>query len=84
MKKQQLFYSFLPGVTAAVLTTQPAWANEIKITDVKLKSVPSELISTNPGNSFTDYNLLPKNKVNTNLGLLPASYLSQASNPPFG
>ncbi|PPJ62539.1 TolC family protein [Cuspidothrix issatschenkoi] len=84
MKKQQLFYSFLPSVTAAVLTTQPAWANEIKIADVKLKSVPSELISTNPGNSFTDYNLLPKNKVNTNLGLLPPSYLSQASNPPFG
>ncbi|MEY3333486.1 MAG: hypothetical protein RLZZ176_1786, partial [Cyanobacteriota bacterium] len=84
MKKQQLFYSFLPGVTAAVLTTQPAWANEIKIADVKLKSVPSELISTNPGNSFTDYNLLPKNKVNTNLGLLPASYLSQPSNRPFG
>ena len=84
MKKQQLFYSFLPGVTAAVLTTQPAWANEIKVTDVKLKSVPSELISTNPGNSFTDYNLLPKNKVNSNLGLVPASYLSQASNRPFG
>lgn len=84
MKKQQLFYSFLPGVTAAVLTTQPAWANEIKVTDVKPKSVPSELISTNPGNSFTDYNLLPKNKVNSNLGLVPASYLSQASNRPFG
>ncbi len=84
MKKQQLFYSFLPSVTAAVLSTQPAWANVIKVTDVKLKSVPSELISTNPGNSFTDYNLLPKSKVNTNLGLIPASYLSQASNRPFG
>jgi outer membrane protein TolC len=84
VKKQQLFYSFLPGVTAAVLTTQPAWANEIKVTDVKLKSVPSELISSNPGNSFTDYNLLPKNKVNSNLGLVPASYLSQTSNRPFG
>lgn len=84
MKKQQLFYSFLPGVTAAVLSTQPAWANVIKVTDVKLKSVPSELISTNPGNSLTDYNLLPKGKVNTNLGLIPASYLSRASNGLFG
>lgn len=29
MKGQQIFYSFLPGVTAAVLTTQPAWADTV-------------------------------------------------------
>ncbi|MFM7365726.1 MAG: TolC family protein [Cuspidothrix sp.] len=84
MKKQQLFYSFLPGVTAAVLTTQPTWANVIKVTDVPFKSVPSALIDNGLGNSFADYNLLPKNKVNTNLGSVPASYWSQASTLTFG
>ncbi|MFM7406488.1 MAG: TolC family protein [Cuspidothrix sp.] len=80
MKKQQLFYSFLPGVTAAVLTTQPAWANVIKVTDLKPKSVLSELISTDLGNSLPDHHLLPKSKVTTSLGLFPASYLSQSPN----
>ncbi|WP_375471385.1 TolC family protein [uncultured Nostoc sp.] len=46
MKGQQLFYSFLPGVTAAVLTTQPAWAGTAKLTKVQLASSPSVLTST--------------------------------------
>ncbi|MEH1829294.1 MAG: TolC family protein [Nostoc sp.] len=46
MKGQQLFYSFLPGVTAAVLTTQPAWAGTAKLTGVQLASSPSVLTST--------------------------------------
>ncbi|MEH1954380.1 TolC family protein [Nostoc sp.] len=46
MKGQQLFYSFLPGVTAAVLTTQPAWAGTAKLTEVQLASSPSVLTST--------------------------------------
>ncbi|MEH1943173.1 MAG: TolC family protein [Nostoc sp.] len=46
MKGQQLFYSFLPGVTAAVLTTQPAWAGTVKLTGVHLASSPSVLTST--------------------------------------
>ncbi|PMB00480.1 transporter [Fischerella thermalis CCMEE 5268] len=29
MKGQIIFYSFLPGVTAAVLTTQPTWAQQV-------------------------------------------------------
>ncbi|MEH2089447.1 TolC family protein [Nostoc sp.] len=45
MKGQQLFYSFLPGVTAAVLTTGPAWAGTAKLTGVQLAS-PSVLTST--------------------------------------
>jgi hypothetical protein len=46
VKGQQLFYSFLPGVTAAVLTTQPAWAGTAKLTGVQLASSPSVLTST--------------------------------------
>lgn len=29
MKGQIILYSFLPGVTAAVLTTQPSWARQV-------------------------------------------------------
>ncbi|MBW4673294.1 MAG: TolC family protein [Desmonostoc geniculatum HA4340-LM1] len=46
MKGQQLFHSFLPGVTAAVLTTQPAWAGNVKVSGVQLASSPSVLTST--------------------------------------
>ncbi|WP_414518816.1 TolC family protein [Nostoc sp. PCC 9305] len=46
MKGQQLFYSFLPGVTAAVLTTGPAWAGTAKLTGIQLASSPSVLTST--------------------------------------
>ncbi|MEH2000851.1 MAG: TolC family protein [Nostoc sp.] len=46
MKGQQLFYSFLPGLTAAVLTTQPAWAGTVKLAGAQLASSPSVLTST--------------------------------------
>ena len=46
MKGQQIFSSLLPGVTAAVLTTQPAWADTIKVTGVRLAASPSALTST--------------------------------------
>ncbi|MDZ7960804.1 MAG: TolC family protein [Aulosira sp. DedQUE10] len=46
MKGQQLFHSFLPGVTAAFLTTQPAWAGTVKVIKVHLTSSPSVLTST--------------------------------------
>ncbi|MEH1780298.1 MAG: TolC family protein [Nostoc sp.] len=45
MKGQQLFYSFLPGVTAAVLTTQAAWAGTVKVTGIQRASSPSVLTS---------------------------------------
>ncbi|MEH2305738.1 TolC family protein [Nostoc sp.] len=54
MKGQQLFYSFLPGVTAAVLTTQPAWAGTVKLTGVQLASSPSVLTSTYGQSSVVD------------------------------
>lgn len=44
MKGQHLFYSFLPGVTAAVLTTQPAVAEAMKVSSVQL--VPSSSVVT--------------------------------------
>jgi OMF family outer membrane factor len=46
VKGQQLFHSFLPGVTAAVLTTQPAWAGTVKVSGVQPTSSPSVLTST--------------------------------------
>jgi len=42
VKGQHLFYSFLPGVTAAVLTTQPAVAEAMKVSSVQL--VPSSSV----------------------------------------
>jgi len=84
VKRQQLFHSFLPGVTAAVLTTQPAWATVIKVNEVQLTSSPSVLISTDSRNSFTDNSLLTNSKVKRNSALLPASYFSQGSVKPLG
>ncbi len=79
MKGQQLFHCFLPGVTVAVLTTQPAWANVIKVNESQLKSAPSVLVFTNSRNLFPDNSLLSKSKINSNPGLLPVSYFSQGS-----
>jgi outer membrane protein TolC len=84
VKGQQLFHCFLPGVTAAVLTTQPAWANVIQVSQLQLTSSPSVLISTNSRNSFTDNSLQPKSNVKSNPGLLPANYFSQGSIQPIG
>ena len=42
MKGQYLFYSFLPGVTAAVLTSQPVWAGET----VGLEPTSSSTVAT--------------------------------------
>ena len=84
MKGQQLFHCFLPGVTVAVLTTQPAWATVIKVNELQLKSTSSVLVSTDSRNLFPDNSLLPKSKVNSNPGLLPVSYFSQGSIKPVG
>ncbi|WP_413172003.1 TolC family protein [Anabaena azotica] len=54
MKGQHLFHSFLPGVTAAVLTTQSAWANTPKVGEVKLVSTPSVLTATDGKPSVVD------------------------------
>lgn len=49
MKGQQIFSSFLPGVTAAVLATQSAWANPVPATGVKLFASSNGLTSTFEG-----------------------------------
>jgi outer membrane protein TolC len=54
VKGQQLFYSFLPGVTAAVLTTSPAWSGTAKLTGVQLASSPSVLTSNYGQNLLGD------------------------------
>ncbi len=50
MKRQQLFHSFLPGVTAAVLTTQPSWAQTIDVGGVNLVASPNVSTATYSGN----------------------------------
>ena len=74
MKRQQLFHSFLPGFTVAVLTTQPAWANVVNMSEVQPGSYPNVLISTNSGNSFT--------QVTNHPGLLFSSYFRPGSIKP--
>ncbi|MDF5713595.1 MAG: TolC family protein [Rhizonema sp. NSF051] len=49
VKGQQLFYSFLPSVTVAVLTTQPSWANTAKVSEVQLFASPNTEMSTPSG-----------------------------------
>jgi len=84
VKGQQLFHCFLPGVTAAVLTTQPAWASVMKVGEVQLTSASRVLLATKSENLFTDNSLLPKVQVKGNSGLLPASYFSQGPISPVG
>ncbi|WP_414526862.1 TolC family protein [Nodularia chucula] len=58
MKGQYLFYSFLPSVTAAVLTSQPALAGTVS--NFKLTSSPSVL-------TFTDSRTWMADNINTQL-----------------
>ena len=82
MKRQQLFHSFLPGFTVAVLTTQPAWANVVNMSEVQPGSYPNVLISTNSRNLFTNNSLFSNSQVTSNPGLLPGSYFRQGSIKP--
>ncbi|MFH7027859.1 MAG: TolC family protein [Heteroscytonema crispum UTEX LB 1556] len=54
MKGQQLFHSFLPGVTVAVLSTQPAWADMVKVSGVGLVASPNVSTSTYDGSLIAD------------------------------
>jgi OMF family outer membrane factor len=62
VKGQQLFHTFLPGVTAAVLTTQPAWAGAVKVNSIQQNSAPSVLTFTESQNLVVDntYKQLPR------------------------
>ncbi|MBD2448211.1 TolC family protein [Nostoc sp. FACHB-152] len=54
MKGQQLFHTFLPGVTAAVLTTQPAWAGTVEVSSIQPTSSPNVLAFTEGHNLVAD------------------------------
>jgi hypothetical protein len=82
VKRQQLFHSFLPGFTVAVLTTQPAWANVVNMSEVQPGSYPNVLISTNSRNLFTNNSLFSNSQVTSNSGLLLSSYFRQGSIKP--
>jgi outer membrane protein TolC len=57
VKGQQLFHCFLPGVTVAILTTQPTLANSVKVSEVKQTDSSSTIVSGNDGNLSTISNL---------------------------
>ncbi|MEA5581570.1 TolC family protein [Nodularia harveyana UHCC-0300] len=76
MKGQYLFYGFLPSVTAAVLTSQPALARIVS--NVKLTSSPSVLTFTN-SRTWLANNIntkLPNNKTQIFPDILPESGLT--------
>ncbi|WP_315788629.1 TolC family protein [Fischerella sp. JS2] len=47
MKGQIIFYSFLPGVTAAVLTTQPTWAQQVVNPSISTPVEGGDLVAEN-------------------------------------
>ncbi|MDZ8236638.1 MAG: TolC family protein [Nostoc sp. ChiQUE01a] len=85
MKGQQLFHSFLPGVTAAVLTTQPAWAETVKVSGVQLASSSSVLTSTYGQTLAVDFinTQLPKTASVSIPTLLPAPGFTKFSVKPL-
>ncbi|MEA5514495.1 TolC family protein [Nodularia sp. UHCC 0506] len=76
MKGQYLFYSFLPGVTAAVLTTQPALAGTVS--GIQLASSPSVLTSTDSRTWIADNinTQLPQSKKQIFPDIVPESELT--------
>jgi outer membrane protein TolC len=91
VKGQQLFYSFLPGVTAAVLTTQPAVAQAMKVSSVQLASSPSVLTANDsqtlvgdniqPQLPQTTAQVFPDIITNSDLSVVNSQTLSSTSNP---
>ncbi|QYX32496.1 TolC family protein [Sphaerospermopsis torques-reginae] len=84
MKGQQiLFHSFLPGVTAAVLTTQSAWAGTVKVDEVKLVSSSSALTATDVKTSVVDINRqMPITAVDNSPAFVPTLAFSKLSEQP--
>jgi outer membrane protein TolC len=91
VKGQQIFHTFLPGVTAAVLTTQPAWAGTVKVSSVPQTSPPSVLTFTEGRNLVADNTntqlLKPANQIfpdavpNSGLNTFNVPTLTNNSNP---
>ncbi|HLP88649.1 MAG TPA: TolC family protein [Nostocaceae cyanobacterium] len=65
MKGQQLIHSFLPGVTVAVLSTQPALANTVKISGVQLVSSPKVMTSAIGRHIIAESVATPYSNLNT-------------------
>jgi outer membrane protein TolC len=54
---QQLFYSFLPGVTVAILASHPSFADTVKVGETKLVPSPSQIFKSN---SLLKSSILPR------------------------
>jgi outer membrane protein TolC len=79
VKKQQLFHSFLPSVTLAVLTTQSAWASTTEVTGQQLDSQSVVVYATKDRVPETiDTNRLLSNAdIDSSPTVVPISNLSQ-------
>ncbi|MBW4432931.1 MAG: TolC family protein [Pelatocladus maniniholoensis HA4357-MV3] len=53
MKGQIILYSFLPGVTAAVLTTQPSWAQNVVNPSISTLNEGGNLVADNTKNQVS-------------------------------
>ncbi|MCP6762239.1 MAG: TolC family protein [Fischerella sp. CENA71] len=53
MKGQIILYSFLPGVTAAVLTTQPSWARQVVNPSISTPNEGGNLVADNTKNQVS-------------------------------
>jgi outer membrane protein TolC len=80
VKGQQIFHSFLPGVTAAVLTTQPTLAGEMKVSGIQLASSPNVLTSVDHRTLVADniiHTQLPNTTGNNFPDLVPDNGLTK-------
>ncbi len=84
MKGQQLFYSFLPGVTAAVLTTQAAWAGTVKVPGIEMASSPSVLTSTYGQNLTADITNTPNPSQQPDVSSFAQSDQKNSNSDPNG
>ena len=80
MKRQQLFHSFLPGVTAAVLTTQPSWAQTIDVGEVNLVASPNVSTATYSRNLVTNDTKAAQLPTVTPTGITTVSHQLLSSN----
>ncbi|MEC4814551.1 MAG: TolC family protein [Scytonema sp. PMC 1069.18] len=82
MKAQKILHSFLPGVTAAVIITQPTLAGTVKITGARLFESPNILASTSDETSSAiNINTQSTTAVGNSLStpILPAANVTAAS-----
>jgi OMF family outer membrane factor len=60
VKAQQILNSLLPGVTAAVLTTQPTWADTVTVDNSHLGLYPSIFTTSTSSEDVLDDTFIPK------------------------